>query len=120
MLSLETRVKTVPNVSHAEATDGAARYGVFRCVEDSKHNVFSCLGLHYLTQRLDLVKIERVQSGHRTVQSRFHECCPLVSEGVRTSNISLTNSTNSRKDGLKSIQAIEFNNINVMCEQLTI
>ena len=111
MLSLETRVKTVPNVSHAEATDGAARYGVFWCVEDSKHNVFSSLGFLYLTQRLDLVKVEGVLARHRAVQPRLHECCPLVSKGVRTSNISLTNSTNSGKHGLKSIKAIEFNNI---------
>ena len=100
-LALEWPVKTVNNFTHPEAADRASADCILRRVEDSENYFVTSRGVHHLTHGLDLVKIKRIGSRHGTVQPSFHEACPLIPEGARSSSILLADPGNPTVDSLK-------------------
>ena len=102
-LALERSIKTVQDITHLKAADGASGDRILGRVKDSKYCSLCPIRLSVdnLAHCLDLIKVEGVGARYRAVEASFRECCPFVFKGPRPSVISLTDSRYPAVHGLK-------------------
>lgn len=102
-LALERSVKTLQDIAHLKAADGASGDGILGRVKDSKYCSLCpiCLGVDNLAHCLDLIKVEGVGSRYGAVEASFRECCPFVFKCPWPSVIFLADSRYSAVHGLK-------------------
>ena len=102
-LALERSIKTVQDITHLKAADGASGDRILGRVKDSKYCSLCPIRLSVdnLAHCLDLIKVEGVSSRYRAVEPSFRERCPFVFKVPRPPVIFLTDSGYTAVHGLK-------------------
>ena len=82
LLNLEQPIKTLPHITHSEAADSAAGNRIIWSVEDCVNHFLPTTAQDHGTDGLDLVEVERILSGHRTIESRLGKTGPFIAKVV--------------------------------------
>lgn len=107
LLSLKTTQESCLNIIKVKCAHGRSRDRVVGRLKDRVDHAAALLGADDLGGGLELVKVERIVAGNRTVEAGLDERRPPIVELVRSTLVILADTGHARVDGRATVHCLD-------------